>query len=113
MQVISRSNIFLNSRSMRQRIIKTIVDKIRLNTNEGWFELEGVISGQFLFDDNNENDPNQGSNEQNIQGNGFRRISRNSSAQFASSRVRYGHVRLHVKSIIKFKGKSSFQFLSA
>ena len=40
---------------VRQRIIKTIVDKITLNANEGWFELEGVISGQYLFNNKNEN----------------------------------------------------------
>lgn len=39
---------------VRQRIIKTIVDKITLNANEGWFELEGIISGQYLFESNNE-----------------------------------------------------------
>lgn len=99
---------------IRQRIIKTIVDKIRLNANEGWFELEGVISGQFLFDNNNNNedDSNEGNNEQNNQSNGFGRIFRNSSARSASSRLHNGHVRLHVKSIIKSNGKSSFQFLS-
>jgi len=36
---------------LRQRIIRTIVDKITLNANEGWFELEGVVTGQYLFDD--------------------------------------------------------------
>ena len=36
---------------LRQGIIRTIVDKITLNANEGWFELEGVIDGQYLFDD--------------------------------------------------------------
>jgi len=112
-QTAKKSGLVLEAPfEIRQRIIKTIVDKIRLNANDGWFELEGVISGQFLFDNNNEDDPNQGNNEQNTQGNGFGRISRNSSTREASSRVQNGRVRLHVKSIIKSKGKSSFQFLS-
>lgn len=42
--------------NVRQRIIHTIVDKIILNTNEGWFEIEGVIRGQYLFG-SDENDP--------------------------------------------------------
>lgn len=48
---------------VRRRIIRTIVDKITLNANEGWFEIEGVINGQYLFD-HSENDSNDGSNEQ-------------------------------------------------
>jgi len=35
---------------VQQRIIKTIIDKITLNANEGWFEIEGVVSGKYLFD---------------------------------------------------------------
>jgi hypothetical protein len=35
---------------VKQRLIKTVVDKITLNTNEGWFSLEGVISGLYAFD---------------------------------------------------------------
>ena len=48
---------------VRQRIITTIVDKITLNANEGWFELEGVIRGQYLFPDvvNEETDQGNGS----------------------------------------------------
>jgi DNA invertase Pin-like site-specific DNA recombinase len=53
---------------VRQRIIKTIVDKITLNANEGWFELEGVISGQYLFDNNNEDGSHEGPNDQNNPG---------------------------------------------
>ncbi|MCZ7547581.1 MAG: recombinase family protein [Anaerolineales bacterium] len=41
---------------VRQKIIHTIVEKITLNANEGWFEIEGVIKGQYLFD-NSENNP--------------------------------------------------------
>jgi hypothetical protein len=48
---------------LRKRIIKTIVDKINLNANEGWFELKGVINGQYLFA-NNDNNPDAGSGEQ-------------------------------------------------
>jgi hypothetical protein len=53
---------------VRQRIIKTIVDKITLNANEGWFELEGVISGQYLFENNNEDGSHEGPNDQNNPG---------------------------------------------
>ncbi len=45
---------------MKQRIIKTIVEKITLNVNEGWFELEGIIQGLYLLVDNNENGPDDG-----------------------------------------------------
>ena len=45
---------------VRQRIIKTIVDKITLNTNEGWFEIEGVIRGQYLFENQGEGSDNGG-----------------------------------------------------
>jgi len=41
---------------IRQRIIKTIVDKITLNTKEGWFELEGVIDGKYLVQNSNKNE---------------------------------------------------------
>jgi len=40
---------------VRQRIIHTIVEKITLNANEGWFEIEGVIKGQYLFDNSENN----------------------------------------------------------
>ena len=50
---------------VRQRIVKTIIDKITLNANEGWFELEGVISGQYLFENNNEDASHEGPNDQN------------------------------------------------
>lgn len=43
---------------LKRRIIKTIVEKITLNVNEGWFELEGIIRGQYsLLSNNNENGP--------------------------------------------------------
>ena len=32
---------------VKQQIIKTIVDKIILNVNENWYELQGVINGRF------------------------------------------------------------------
>ena len=36
---------------LKRSIITTIVDKIVLNVNEGWFELEGVIRGRYpLFE---------------------------------------------------------------
>ena len=40
---------------IRQRVVKSVVDKITLNVNEGWFEMEGVIRGQYLLFDNDEN----------------------------------------------------------
>lgn len=37
---------------IKRNIIKTIVEKIILNVDEGWFELEGVIRGHYpLFED--------------------------------------------------------------
>jgi hypothetical protein len=39
---------------VKQRIIKTVVENIILNVNEGWFELQGVIHGRYpLFDETN------------------------------------------------------------
>jgi site-specific DNA recombinase len=34
---------------VRRNIIKTIVERIVLNVNEGWFELEGVIRGRYYL----------------------------------------------------------------
>jgi len=34
---------------VKQRVIKTIVDKIVFNKKEGWFNLEGVIRGNYLL----------------------------------------------------------------
>lgn len=37
---------------VKRNIIKTIVERIVLNVNEGWFEMEGVITGRyFLYED--------------------------------------------------------------
>jgi hypothetical protein len=37
---------------VKRNIIKTIVERIILNVNEGWFELEGVIRGRYyLYED--------------------------------------------------------------
>jgi hypothetical protein len=54
---------------LKRRIIKTIVEKIILNVNEGWFELEGIVRGQYsLFSNNNENGPyNDGPEEENTE----------------------------------------------
>ncbi len=91
---------------IKQRIIRTIVDKITLNANEGWFELEGVINGQYLFnnDDNNEENSNESGAENNTR-NGFERNRNKSNPQAFSSRVHGGQVRLHVKSNIVPKGE--------
>ena len=32
---------------IKKNIIKTVIEKITLNVNEGWFELEGVIQGKY------------------------------------------------------------------
>ncbi len=34
---------------LKQQIIKLVVSKIILNTDEGWFRLEGAVSGQYSF----------------------------------------------------------------
>jgi len=63
-QNAAKSGLLFNAPfDVRQRIITTIVDKITLNANEGWFELEGVIRGQYLFPDliNKETDQGNGS----------------------------------------------------
>ena len=33
--------------SVKQKIIKTVVDRIVLNVNEGWFLLEGIVNGLY------------------------------------------------------------------
>jgi site-specific DNA recombinase len=50
---------------VKQHVLKTIVDKITLNVNEGWFELEGVIRGQYLLFNNNENGAESGPDDGN------------------------------------------------
>jgi site-specific DNA recombinase len=62
---------------LKRRIIKTIVEKITINLNEGWFELEGIVRGQYsLFGNNNESGPyNDGPDEDNTE---FGEISGNS-----------------------------------
>lgn len=91
---------------IRQRIIRTIVDKITLNANEGWFELEGVINGQYLFnnDDHNDGETNEGS-PKNSTSDGFGKNINKSNSQGFSSCTYGTHVRLHVKSNIVPKGK--------
>jgi site-specific DNA recombinase len=92
---------------VRQRIIKTIVDKITLNANEGWFELEGVINGQYLF--NNDGNPSESGNEQNDGNKGFERILRRSFGRSAAGRKYNIGLRLHFKSLIVRRGKLPFQ----
>lgn len=91
---------------VRQRIIRTIVDKITLNTNEGWFELEGVINGQYLFsnNDNDDGESNEGGSK-NSTNNGFKQNLNKPNTQAYSSRRHGMKVRLHVKSNIVPKGK--------
>jgi site-specific DNA recombinase len=36
---------------IKRRIIKTLVDKIIVNTQENWFKIEGVITGQFVINE--------------------------------------------------------------
>lgn len=69
---------------IKRRIIKTIVEKITLNANEGWFELEGVIQGQYrLFDNINENGPYDGPGSENVE---FNEIVGNSKDRGSSPR---------------------------
>lgn len=91
---------------VKQRIIRTIVDKITLNANEGWFELEGVINGQYLFNnnDNIDGEANE-SGSQNNTNHGFGRNQNQSNTQAYSSGRPGRQVRLHVKSNIVPKGK--------
>jgi len=91
--------VFDTPLEVRQRIIRTIVDKITLNANEGWFELEGVINGQYLFDSNRSNDENstEGGMENHPQ-KGSNRNRNNLDSQAASLRMHGGQVRLHLKS---------------
>ena len=90
---------------IRQRIIRTIVDKITLNANEGWFELEGVINGQYLFNnDARDGDPNE-HGSQGSTNHGFGPTPNQSNPQAYSSGTQDGQVRLHVKSNIFPKGK--------
>jgi site-specific DNA recombinase len=42
---------------VKRNIIKTIVERITLNVNEGWFELEGVIRGRYPLFENIEARP--------------------------------------------------------
>lgn len=95
---------------IRQRIIQTIVDRIVLNANEGWFEMEGVISGQYLFNNNDGTD--EGGGGQVKGGNGRGRITHKIPSRSASHQAYRGRVHLHVKSSINTKGKSPFQFLT-
>lgn len=39
---------------IKRNILKTIIDKVILNVNEGWFELEGVIHGRYPLFENPE-----------------------------------------------------------
>ena len=36
---------------IKKTILKLIVDKIRINTREGWFELEGAFRGRYSIRD--------------------------------------------------------------
>ena len=65
-QNAAKSGLVFNAPfDVRQRIITTIVDKITLNANEGWFELEGVIRGQYLFPDVVNEETDQGNRSAN------------------------------------------------
>ncbi len=37
---------------MKQRIMKTLIDKVVLNVEEGWFSLEGVLQGTWMLPGN-------------------------------------------------------------
>lgn len=34
----------------KQTILKLVVDQIKLNVNEGWFDIEGIIPGRYYVD---------------------------------------------------------------
>lgn len=58
-QSITRSKLPFDAPfEVKQRLLKTVVDKITLNVKEGWFYVEGVISGEYLLSmsDNSEQD---------------------------------------------------------
>lgn len=90
---------------VKQRIIRTIVDKITLNTNEGWFELEGVINGQYLFNNDDKDGEQIDNGSQSSTNNDFGQKRNQSNTQAYSSRRHGGQVRLHVKSNLVPKGK--------
>lgn len=97
---------------IRRRIIQTIVDKIVLNANEGWFEMEGVINGQYLFDDKEEDESNKGNTGGHEDSQGIGRIARRIYPRSASHPTYRGMLRLHVKSSINIKGNPPFQFMA-
>jgi site-specific DNA recombinase len=51
---------------LKKRIIHTIIDRIVLNVNEGWFELNGIFSGRYHLPTDNDagtqDDDNDGTN---------------------------------------------------
>jgi len=109
-----RSGLALNAPfHVRKRIISTIVDRIILNANEGWFELEGVISGQYLFDDTAEEETNEGGNGQGNRREGFRKLARNAPSASASFGLHRRPVRLRLTSRIRFRGEMPILYLTA
>ena len=39
---------------VKKNIINTVVDRITLNVNEGWFELDGIFQGRYQLPNNND-----------------------------------------------------------
>lgn len=97
---------------VRQQIIHTIVDKIVLNANEGWFEMDGVIRGQYLFDNNDDGGSNETGGGKTNDNQSFGRPLRRTFPRSASRQTVRGRVPLHIRSLINGKGKSSFQYLT-
>lgn len=45
---------------VRNRIIHTIIDRIRLDVNGGWFQLDGIFQGRYRLPKDDGNDPGDG-----------------------------------------------------
>ncbi len=48
---------------VRNRVIHTIIDRIRLDVNGGWFQLDGIFQGKYYLP--KDDDPDQGGSESN------------------------------------------------
>ena len=59
-QTATANGLVLNAAfDIKKNVIHTVVDRIILNVNEGWFELDGIFRGRYLLPDN-KTDLNQG-----------------------------------------------------
>ena len=59
-QTATANGLVLNAAfDIKKNVIHTVVDRIILNVNEGWFELDGIFRGRYQLP-GNKPDPNQG-----------------------------------------------------